>query len=142
VRECSSAGEGQVGLKKEIKKQSSSSSAKPEKVVLFYKHHIGNITPIVQEKLLSAKEIYSEAWVIDALSEAVTYNKPSWAYAEAILKRWKQEGKTKTKGVNRANSQNKSSAQDKQPHQPTDYTDADRAVAAEINAKRKRGASL
>lgn len=89
------------------KPSSSPSSAKLDKVILFYEQEIGKITPSLSEKLITAKNTYSEEWVLEALADAVTYNKPSWAYAETILKRWKQEGKVKTKKANQINKNNR-----------------------------------
>ena len=36
---------------------------------------------------------YSESWVLDALKEGKEREKCSWKYVEAILKRWKQDGR-------------------------------------------------
>ncbi|MEP7135809.1 MAG: replication protein [Chloroflexota bacterium] len=120
---------------------SSSSSTEPEKIVLFFKHEIGKVTPTILEKLLKAKDTYSEEWVLDALEQSVTYNKKSWAYAETILKRWKQEGKIKTKGVNHANSNNgwsNSKRPAKQEPAQTNYSDSDREAAKRALAKRAK----
>lgn len=129
------------------KPESSSSTAKPEKIILFYEQEFRKVTPTIQEKLITAKETYSEEWVLEALTEAVTYNKPSWAYAEAILRRWKQEGKiknvksdyTKDKGVHHANRQTKPGATKRTPTEPTA---ADLEAARRIMAKRQDRANV
>lgn len=122
------------------KPESSSTSTESEHVVLFYKQNIGDVTPAIHEKLNAAQKIYSADWILDALGEAVHYNKKSWAYAEAILKRWKQEGKTKTKGAKNGKSKNwrgDSKRPEQQPPQEN-FTDADREAAERIKARRKQ----
>ena len=58
-----------------------------------YEQTIGLLTPSTSEALAEACERYPEAWVADALRAAAKNNKRSWAYAEAILRRWEREGK-------------------------------------------------
>ena len=112
------------------KKNSSSSSATGEKIILFFRQEIGKVTPTIKEELMNAKTIYSEEWVLEALAEAVHYNKRSWAYAETILKRWKAEGfKTKKKGASNATSNKRSERVSKLA---TNYTDQDREAARHI----------
>ncbi|NLE26647.1 MAG: DnaD domain protein, partial [Clostridiaceae bacterium] len=36
---------------------------------------------------------YEPSWIMDALKETAVQNKRSWAYTEAILKRWQKEGR-------------------------------------------------
>lgn len=122
-------------LTENTNRESSSSTGETEPIFIFYKQEFGKVTPTIQGKLKTAKETYSEEWVLEALTEAVTYNKPSWAYAEAILKRWKQEGKTKTKGVHHANRQAKPSTTTA-AKRPTEYTAEDLDLARRIIAKR------
>lgn len=125
------------------KPESSSSTGEAEPILIFYKQEFGKVTPTIREKLITAKETYSEEWVLEALTEAVTYNKPSWAYADAILKRWQQEGKTKTKGVNHhANSQTKPGATKAAKRTPTEPTPADLEAARRIMAKRQARANV
>ena len=59
----------------------------------LYEANIGIITPLIGEELKDAELQYPEAWVEEAFREAVTGNKRSWRYIEAILKRWKTDGK-------------------------------------------------
>ncbi len=58
-----------------------------------YEQTIGLLNPSTSEALAKACEHYPEEWVTDALREAARNNKRSWAYAEAILRRWEHEGK-------------------------------------------------
>jgi len=68
--------------------------AKPEGVVAVYEAEFGH-TPAqsVELSLMEWREQTSGAWVADALREAARQNKRSWSYAEAILRRWKAEGR-------------------------------------------------
>ena len=52
-----------------------------------YEQEIGLLTPFVAEAIATARERWPDAWIIDALREAVRSNVRSWAYAEAILRR-------------------------------------------------------
>jgi DnaD/phage-associated family protein len=58
-----------------------------------YEKNIGMLTPMITDRINDAIENYPPAWIIDAIAEAVKQNKRSWAYAEAILKRWESEGR-------------------------------------------------
>jgi DnaD/phage-associated family protein len=58
-----------------------------------YENNIGQITQIIAEKIKDAENVYPEGWVTDAIVESVNHNKKNWAYIEAILKRWKEEGR-------------------------------------------------
>jgi DNA replication protein len=59
----------------------------------LYEENIGPLTPLIADALKDAEESYSAAWVADAIDLAVRNNKRSWRYCEAILKRWKEEGR-------------------------------------------------
>jgi DnaD/phage-associated family protein len=61
-------------------------------VFKLYEENIGPLTPLIADALKDAEKTYSEEWVAEALEIAVTRNKRNWRYAEAILKRWKEEG--------------------------------------------------
>lgn len=65
-------------------------AAEPARV---YEQEIGLLTPSTSEALAAACERYPEEWVTDALREAARNNARSWAYAEAILRRWEHEGR-------------------------------------------------
>ncbi len=62
-------------------------------VFQLYEENIGPLTPLIADALIDAERTYSPEWVADAIELAVKHNKRSWKYAEAILKRWKEEGR-------------------------------------------------
>jgi len=59
----------------------------------LYEENIGPLTPMIADMLKDAEETYSQEWVAEALEIAVTRNVRNWKYVEAILKRWKEQGK-------------------------------------------------
>jgi len=59
----------------------------------LYEENIGPLTPLIADALKDAEETYSAEWVADTIGLAVKNNKRSWRYCEAILKRWKEEGR-------------------------------------------------
>jgi DnaD/phage-associated family protein len=67
----------------------------PERPNIFkvYEENIGPLTPLIADALKDAEELYSPEWILDAIELAVKNNKRSWKYSEAILKRWKEEGR-------------------------------------------------
>jgi DnaD/phage-associated family protein len=58
-----------------------------------YEHEIGVITPQIAERLKDASELYPESWLIDAFKIASEKNARNMKYVDAILQRWKAEGK-------------------------------------------------
>ena len=62
-------------------------------VFTLYEQNIGLLTPMIAEELKEAEELYSAAWVADAIRISVENNKRSWSYARKILQRWKEEGR-------------------------------------------------
>lgn len=68
------------------------------KIVTTYQEVCGVVNSITADKLRSAYEEYEPQWIIDALTESAVQNKRNWAYAEAILKRWKVEGRNSKRG--------------------------------------------
>ncbi len=58
-----------------------------------YEENIGPLTPLIADMLKDAEETYQAEWIEEALSITVKNNKRNWKYVEAILKRWKEEGK-------------------------------------------------
>ncbi len=75
--------------------ESGVSSAPLERPNIFrlYEDNIGPLTPLIADALNDAESTYSAEWVADAIDLAVKHNKRSWKYAEAILRRWKEEGR-------------------------------------------------
>ena len=59
----------------------------------LYEENIGPLTPLIADALKDAEETFSQEWVSDAITLAVKHNKRNWKYTEAILKRWKEEGR-------------------------------------------------
>lgn len=62
-------------------------------IMTLYEENIGMLTPMIAEELKDAERIYPASWIEDAFREAVSRNKRSWKYIEAILKRWASEGR-------------------------------------------------
>jgi DnaD/phage-associated family protein len=71
------------------------SSAPLERPNIFklYEENIGPLTPMIADALKDAEDTFSPEWITEALELAVKNNKRNWKYAEAILKRWKEEGR-------------------------------------------------
>lgn len=69
-------------------------SPEPPQIYAFYVENIRQqITPLVRDGLVDAVKTYGEAWVQDAIKEAVFNNVPKWNYVAAILERWGKEGR-------------------------------------------------
>jgi len=43
--------------------------------------------------LKDGEGLYTDEWIADVIEIAVKNNKRNWKYCEAILKRWKEEGR-------------------------------------------------
>ena len=59
----------------------------------LYEENIGPLTPLIADALKDAEETYPAEWVAETIELAVRNNKRSWKYCEAILRRWKEEGR-------------------------------------------------
>jgi DnaD/phage-associated family protein len=59
----------------------------------FYESKIGLLTPIMADAIEAAEKVYSPKWVADAIELASEKGARHWNYCEAVLKRWKQEGR-------------------------------------------------
>jgi DNA replication protein len=81
----------------------------------LYEDHIGPLTPLLSEALNEAQELYPEEWIEDAFRIAVEYNKRSWRYIEAVLRRWQEGGRDEQ---NRGDSQ-----KDRRRYIEGDYAD-------------------
>jgi DNA replication protein len=66
---------------------------KPPDIFSLYEQNIGMLTPMIAEELRDALKLYSEAWISDAIKEAVNHNKRKWSYISAILESWTTEGR-------------------------------------------------
>ena len=75
--------------------QTASSNPAFERPNIFrlYEENIGPLTPLIADALKDAEETYSAEWIAETIDLAVRNNKRSWRYCEAILKRWKEEGR-------------------------------------------------
>jgi DnaD/phage-associated family protein len=62
-------------------------------VFKLYEENIGPLTPLIADMLKEAEVFYPAEWFEEAFTIAVKNNKRNWRYVEAILKRWKEEGK-------------------------------------------------
>jgi DNA replication protein len=61
-------------------------------IFTLYEQNIGPLTPMIAEHLRDFETTYSAQWIEDAIEIAVTNNKRTLSYVEAIMKRWKVEG--------------------------------------------------
>ncbi len=70
----------------------------PERPNIYqlYEENIGALTGIIADHLKDAEADYPPGWVEDAIRLAVTHEKRSWRYIQAILERWRKEGKRET----------------------------------------------
>jgi DnaD/phage-associated family protein len=60
---------------------------------VLYQNNISMLTPKIADWLEEAEKLYSFEWVKDVIEIAGKNGGKSWNYCEAILKRWKQEGR-------------------------------------------------
>jgi DNA replication protein len=74
-------------------------------IFVLYEQNIGLLTPMIADELREAERSYPEAWIADALREAVAANKRSWRYALRILERWRAEGKDEGHTAAQANGE-------------------------------------
>jgi|SRR5690349_1972099 len=68
----------------------------PERPNIFkvYEANIGMVdSAMLRDKLKDAEQEYPPEWIAEAIGLAVQMNKRNWRYIEAILKRWRTEGK-------------------------------------------------
>ncbi|MFC1904587.1 DnaD domain-containing protein [Chloroflexota bacterium] len=69
-------------------------AGEPPDLFTLYEQNIGMLTPLIAEELREAEKLYPEAWIKDAIKEAVSLNKRNWRYINAILERWVAEGRS------------------------------------------------
>lgn len=67
----------------------------PQRPNIFklYEDNIGPITPMLAEVLKEDEAAYPAEWIEEAIRIALTRNARNWKYIQAILKRWKVEGR-------------------------------------------------
>ena len=59
----------------------------------LYEENIGALTPLLSDMLREAEKNYPSAWFEEAFEIAVSRNIRNWKYVDAILARWKENGK-------------------------------------------------
>jgi DnaD/phage-associated family protein len=62
-------------------------------VYQLYEANIGPLTPLIAESLKDAEREYPAQWLPQAIRIAVESNARSWRFIQAVLDRWKREGK-------------------------------------------------
>ncbi len=72
-------------------------------VFVLYEQNIGPLTPLIADELRDAEQTYPMSWIEEAIQLAVENNVRKWRYVQAILERWRQEGKQD--GIDRRDSQ-------------------------------------
>ncbi len=83
-----------TGLKAGRQFQADIDTEPPPDIFTLYEQNVGMLTPLIAEELREAEKLYPEAWIRDAIKEAVSLNKRSWRYIDRILERWSAEGKS------------------------------------------------
>jgi DNA replication protein len=80
-------------VKGQLKASSSSYVPSKSNVFKLYEENIGALTPLLSDMLREAEREYPGEWFEEAFEIAVTRNVRNWKYIEAILRRWKENGK-------------------------------------------------
>ncbi|MCB0124895.1 MAG: DnaD domain protein [Caldilineaceae bacterium] len=62
-------------------------------IFVLYEQNIGLMTPLIADQLRDLEKTYAPEWIEEAFEIAVSRNKRSLRYIQAILKRWETEGK-------------------------------------------------
>jgi len=77
------------------KLKASPGSYVPSKSNVFklYEENVGALTPLISDMLREAEKNYPGEWFEEAFEIAVSRNVRNWKYIEAILARWKENGK-------------------------------------------------
>ncbi len=65
---------------------------RPE-VFRLYEENVGVITPMAAERLKDLEQEYPPEWIAEAFGEAVASNARSLRYVEAVLRRWRDDGR-------------------------------------------------
>ncbi len=65
----------------------------PPSIFSLYEKNIGLITPGIADRLKDAEKEFPLEWIQAAIEEALIANVRKWNYIDAILKRWKVEGR-------------------------------------------------
>ena len=62
-------------------------------IFVLYEQNISLMTPLIADQLRDLEKTYAPEWIDEAFEIAVSRNKRSLRYIQAILKRWETEGK-------------------------------------------------
>ncbi len=62
-------------------------------VFRLYEENIGVITPMAAERLKDMEDEYPAEWIAEAFGQAVVSNARSLRYVEAVLRRWRDDGR-------------------------------------------------
>jgi DnaD/phage-associated family protein len=103
------------------------------KVQRHYENNIGLLTPLLLAKVKEATQSHGADVVIRAIEQATVYEKRNWAYVEAILRRWADEGYGA--GTGAAGSKNRGHRQNGH-HAPQPATNWDDYARPVPNAER------
>ncbi len=90
--------ESHSGYDRESHEESTTSGEVSKNIFTSYEQNIGALTPMIADSLELAEKEYPEGWIVESFQIAVENNKRNWRYCEAILKRWKADGKDEGKG--------------------------------------------
>ncbi len=66
--------------------------ARPD-VFRLYEENVGVITPMAAERLKDMETEFPPEWIAEAFAEAVVSNARSLRYVEAVLRRWRDDGR-------------------------------------------------
>ena len=83
-------------LQNDPARAASPTSAPPREIsniFKLYEENVGPLTPLISDALKEAETTYSPGLIAEAFAEAAKMNKRNWKYIEAILRRWKEEGR-------------------------------------------------
>lgn len=62
-------------------------------IFVLYEQNIGQLTPMIADELREAEATYPARWIEEAIKLAVSNNVRRWRYVQAILERWRLEGR-------------------------------------------------
>ena len=80
-------------IKGQVRPSSGSYVPNKSNVFKLYEENIGALTPLLADMLKEAEREYPGVWFEEAFEIAVSRNVRNWKYIEAILRRWKENGK-------------------------------------------------
>ena len=80
-------------IKEQVRPSSGSYVPNKSNVFKLYEENIGALTPLLADMLKEAEREYPGVWFEEAFEIAVSRNVRNWKYIEAILRRWKENGK-------------------------------------------------